>query len=57
MTYEISVLSFSALSNVRLSTYSISAPIGRPLANRVTLISISLIISPYILGLKAKIIS
>ena len=61
--YSISFLSFNALSNVKLSTYSISAPIGTPLAKRVTLISnpsnilfiYKAVVSPSILGLNAKI--
>ena len=37
--YDISFLSSNAFDNVRLSIYSISAPIGTPLARRVILTS------------------
>ena len=63
--YSISFRSINALSNVNLSTYSISAPIGKPDASLLTTTSISdkiffmykAVVSPSILGLKAKIIS
>ena len=63
--YSIAFLSLRALSKVKLSTYSISAPIGTPLASLVTLIFIPSnilfiykdVVSPSILGLKANIIS
>ena len=65
LTYSISFLSFNALSNVSESIYSISAPIGIPLAILVTfkfkssniLFIYKLVVSPSILGLTAIITS
>ena len=63
--YAISFLSSKALDNVKLSIYSISAPMGTPLANLVIFIPVFSntffmykdVISPSTFGLKAKIIS
>ena len=63
--YSIALRSFKALSRVRLSTYSISAPIGTPLASLVTLtfkpsrifLIYKEVVSPSILGFNPKIIS
>ena len=63
--YSISFLSSKALSRVSSSIYSISAPIGTPLASLVILISLPSnifliykdVVSPSILGLNANKIS